>query len=361
MHAAYEGLPAELKRRLEGMTVLHDFEKFWEMMRREKGSKRPPLTDAQRRRSRRSRIRRSSPIRSPAARCSTPIPATPCASTSCRRRKATRRSSSCSRTSSKPEYRYAFHWQEGDVLMWEDIGTIHNAVADYGPGRASPHQALPGDGGPLFLRRKEGGGGAERESAAAQKVRAAAAALAALLRFVARSRVHARPDRRAERRGDLGGLLVRAARPARYDRHHRGSRRQHLPGSRGALPQDTGAQRRPAPDTFVARLAGESQAPRRPRVHRRRRLRPGRRVRRREYRWPRTRWAACSTSRSRCSTPGRALRQLSQLQGRRVAIGAEGSGAHVLALALLKANGIEPGGPHGAARSCRAGRGRTRC
>ena len=33
----------------------------------------------------------------------------------------------------KPEYRYAFHWQEGDVLMWEDIGTIHNAVADYGP------------------------------------------------------------------------------------------------------------------------------------------------------------------------------------------------------------------------------------
>ena len=30
------------------MTVLHDFNKFWEMMRREKGSKRPPLTEAQR-------------------------------------------------------------------------------------------------------------------------------------------------------------------------------------------------------------------------------------------------------------------------------------------------------------------------
>jgi taurine dioxygenase len=48
MHAAYEDLPADLKQRLEGMTVLHDFEKFWEMMRREKGSRRPPLTDAQR-------------------------------------------------------------------------------------------------------------------------------------------------------------------------------------------------------------------------------------------------------------------------------------------------------------------------
>ena len=33
----------------------------------------------------------------------------------------------------QPKYRYTFHWQPGDVLMWEDIGTIHNAVADYGP------------------------------------------------------------------------------------------------------------------------------------------------------------------------------------------------------------------------------------
>jgi len=33
----------------------------------------------------------------------------------------------------KPEYRYTSHWQAGDVLMWEDIGTVHRAVADYGP------------------------------------------------------------------------------------------------------------------------------------------------------------------------------------------------------------------------------------
>src|SRR5438094_4691128 len=47
MHAAYDGLPAEMKRDLEGMTVLHDFNKFWEMMRRDKGSRRPPLSEAQ--------------------------------------------------------------------------------------------------------------------------------------------------------------------------------------------------------------------------------------------------------------------------------------------------------------------------
>jgi taurine dioxygenase len=33
----------------------------------------------------------------------------------------------------RPEYRYAYQWTENDVLVWEDIGTIHNAVADYGP------------------------------------------------------------------------------------------------------------------------------------------------------------------------------------------------------------------------------------
>ena len=48
MHAAYDELPADLKQRLDGMSATHDFEKFWEMMRRDKGSTRAPLTDAQR-------------------------------------------------------------------------------------------------------------------------------------------------------------------------------------------------------------------------------------------------------------------------------------------------------------------------
>src|SRR5438309_3997447 len=33
--AAYADLPAEVKRALDGKTALHDFNKFWEMMRRE--------------------------------------------------------------------------------------------------------------------------------------------------------------------------------------------------------------------------------------------------------------------------------------------------------------------------------------
>jgi taurine dioxygenase len=31
------------------------------------------------------------------------------------------------------KYRYRHLWSEGDVLMWDNMGTIHNAVADYTP------------------------------------------------------------------------------------------------------------------------------------------------------------------------------------------------------------------------------------
>ncbi|MEK9724180.1 MAG: TauD/TfdA family dioxygenase, partial [Rhodospirillaceae bacterium] len=47
MHAAYEGLPDDWKQRLEGRTATHNFEKFWEEMRRRPGSKRAPMTPEQ--------------------------------------------------------------------------------------------------------------------------------------------------------------------------------------------------------------------------------------------------------------------------------------------------------------------------
>ena len=30
----------------------------------------------------------------------------------------------------RDEYIYAHSWTEGDVLMWDNTGTVHNAVAD---------------------------------------------------------------------------------------------------------------------------------------------------------------------------------------------------------------------------------------
>ena len=33
----------------------------------------------------------------------------------------------------QPKFRYVHHWTVGDVLIWDHIGTWHNAIADYGP------------------------------------------------------------------------------------------------------------------------------------------------------------------------------------------------------------------------------------
>ena len=133
MHAAYEGLAEDLKHKLEGKTVLHDFNKFWEMMRREKGSQRPPLTEAQR--------RQKPPVSHPVF-LTHPLTG---------RRVLYANPGYAMRINELPEkesddilaflfehqtqdkYRYAHVWEEGDLMLWEDIGTIHNAVADYAP------------------------------------------------------------------------------------------------------------------------------------------------------------------------------------------------------------------------------------
>ena len=133
MHAAYEGLPEKIKQELDGMTVLHDFNKFWEMMRREKGSKRPPLTEAQR--------KAKPPVSHPIF-LTHPITgrkvlyANP--GYSVRINELPQNESDgmlryLFAHQLKPEYRYRNQWAKGDLLMWENFGTIHNAIADYGP------------------------------------------------------------------------------------------------------------------------------------------------------------------------------------------------------------------------------------
>ena len=139
MHAAYEGLPEEMKSMLEGMTVLHDFAKFWDMMRLEKGSSRQELSAVQRA----ARPPSSHPI-------FLTHPLT--------KRKVlyanagySMRINELSPSESdrvldylfkhqiQEQYKYAHAWRVGDVLMWDNFGTIHNAVADYLP---SEHRLL---------------------------------------------------------------------------------------------------------------------------------------------------------------------------------------------------------------------------
>ena len=103
MHAAYDDLPADIKKRVEGRTATHDFIKFWDMMRAKPGSTRGPLTPEQRARSRRWRSRSSADAPDHrAARSCTAIRATPCASTAWTRRRATNCSTRCSSIRSSP-------------------------------------------------------------------------------------------------------------------------------------------------------------------------------------------------------------------------------------------------------------------
>jgi taurine dioxygenase len=133
MHAAYEGLPAEMKARLEGRTAIHDFNKFWEMMRARPGSSRPPLTEEQR--------RKKPPVSQPIFRVH---PVTGRRVLYCNPGYAVRIEGMEQAESdamleflfkhqSQDRYLYSHRWTPGDVLMWDNIATTHNAVSDYGP------------------------------------------------------------------------------------------------------------------------------------------------------------------------------------------------------------------------------------
>jgi taurine dioxygenase len=131
--AAYEDLPADLKQRLAGATATHDFNKFWENMRRRPGSTRGPMSEEQR--------RRRPPSVHPVV-LTHPITGRPVLY--CNPGYAVRINeldeAESDRTLARlfahqlqPQFQYTHRWTEGDVLVWDHIGTLHSAIADYGP------------------------------------------------------------------------------------------------------------------------------------------------------------------------------------------------------------------------------------
>jgi len=133
MRAAYDDLDPVLKKRLEGMTATHDFNKFWEAMRQRPGSTRPALTEEQ-------RLKRPPSVH--------PVfldhPITGAKVLYCNPGYAIRINELPEAESDEvleklfehqlqPKYQYEHIWNERDVLMWDHIGTLHNAIPDYGP------------------------------------------------------------------------------------------------------------------------------------------------------------------------------------------------------------------------------------
>lgn len=133
MHAAYEDLPDDLKTRLDGVTATHDFEKFWEMMRARPGSTRGPLTPEQR--------AQKPPVSHPVFMVH---PITGRKVLYCNPGYAVRLDGFPEKESDEilaflfdhqlqDKYIYTHRWSKHDLLVWENIGTLHNAIADYGP------------------------------------------------------------------------------------------------------------------------------------------------------------------------------------------------------------------------------------
>jgi taurine dioxygenase len=133
MHLAYRDLPADLKRRLAGRTATHDFAKFWDMMRSRPGSQRAPLTPRQR--------AEKPPVSQPIFRTH---PITGRTVLYCNPGYAVRVDGMPEAESAallallfahqeREAFFYAHTWTEGDVLMWDNIGTVHNAIPDYRP------------------------------------------------------------------------------------------------------------------------------------------------------------------------------------------------------------------------------------
>ncbi|MBS0242489.1 MAG: TauD/TfdA family dioxygenase [Proteobacteria bacterium] len=133
MYAAYDDLPAEMKTRIANLTATHDFNKFWEMMLQRPGTQRKPLTPEQR--------RQKPPVSHPIV-LTHPISG----------RKAlyctvgyVTHIDGVSKAESdellgylfkhqlQEKYKYKHLWAEGDVLCWDNLSTMHNAVADYRP------------------------------------------------------------------------------------------------------------------------------------------------------------------------------------------------------------------------------------
>ena len=133
MHAAYDELPEALKDKLEGRTATHDFEKFWEVMRHRPGSRRGPLTAEQK--------AKKPPVSQPIVRIH-PLtgrkvlyanPGYTMWIDGMDRQESDLITESLFRHQERADFLYAHRWSVGDVLMWDNIGTVHNAIADYTP------------------------------------------------------------------------------------------------------------------------------------------------------------------------------------------------------------------------------------
>ena len=160
--AVYEDIPQELKERLAHTTITHDFNKFWDMMRSrpdntraalsdEEKSKRPPATHP---------TFLTHPITQQKVLYANPGYAMKINELS--QQESDETLGYLFELQMQDKYLYTYHWQKDSLLMWDNIGSMHNAVADYGPDEhryirrcqvmATHFYGPQGTGAPIFFK-----------------------------------------------------------------------------------------------------------------------------------------------------------------------------------------------------------------
>ena len=133
MAAAYDDLPETVRGRLKGAIATHDYNKFWEEMRKRPGSTRPPMSEAQRRR--KPPVPQPMLLRHPVSGRMI-LYADPGYTVSIDGWDAAESQAMLDylfEHQLNPKYRYVHHWTENDVVVCDNLRTLHNARPDYGP------------------------------------------------------------------------------------------------------------------------------------------------------------------------------------------------------------------------------------
>ncbi len=133
MRQAYLDLPEDMKTRLKDAICVHDFNKFWENMRARPGSERPPLSPEAR--AKRPAVRHPlfliHPITGEEILYANPGYAEYIEGMD--RKESDEILEFLFKHQLQAKYQYQHDWAKGDVLIWDHIGTLHTAIADYTP------------------------------------------------------------------------------------------------------------------------------------------------------------------------------------------------------------------------------------
>jgi taurine dioxygenase len=131
--AAYDALPDDVKRRIEGRTATHNFEKFWDMMRQRAGSRtsRAPLTEQQKRQ--KPPVSHSLVMLHPISgrRILYADPGYTVSIDGMNKQESDDLLEFLFEHQLQPQFQYAHRWAVGDVLIFDDLQTLHRAEADY--------------------------------------------------------------------------------------------------------------------------------------------------------------------------------------------------------------------------------------